>query len=70
MNLVCSLSGIVSPYYPKQGIMDITNAGFENIFLEAGMSCSEYELKITESQNNPGKKTETKLIVSQKSHGN
>ncbi len=45
MNLVCSLSGIVSPYYPKQGIMDITNAGFENIFLEAGMSCSEYELE-------------------------
>ena len=45
MNIVCSPSGIVSPFRPGQGIMDIAGAGFEGISLELAMCCSGHELE-------------------------
>lgn len=45
MNIICSPAGIVDPFRPGQGIMDIVNAGFKNISLELDMCCSSYELE-------------------------
>lgn len=45
MDIACSSAGIVNPFRPCQGILDITNAGFENISLEMDMCCSAYELE-------------------------
>lgn len=45
MDIICYPNGIVNPFRPGQGIMDIVNAGFGNIFLELDMSCSAYELE-------------------------
>ncbi len=45
MNTICSPAGIVNPFRPSQGIMDIVNAGFEKISLELDMCCSGYELE-------------------------
>lgn len=45
MNIICSPAGIVNPFRPGQGIMDIVNAGFKNISLELDMCCSSYELE-------------------------
>lgn len=45
MNIICSPAGIVNPFRPGQGIMDIVNAGFKNISLELDMCCSAYELE-------------------------
>lgn len=45
MDIICSPSGIVNPSCPRQGVMDMANAGFSSIFLEMGMCCSGYELE-------------------------
>lgn len=45
MNIICSPAGIVNPFRPGQGIMDIVNAGFKNISFELEMCCSSYELE-------------------------
>lgn len=45
MNIICSPAGIVNPFRPGQGIMDIVNAGFKNISFELDMCCSGYELE-------------------------
>ena len=45
MDIICSSAGIVNPNCPGQGIMDIVNAGFDSVSLEAGMCCSGYELE-------------------------
>lgn len=45
MDIVCSSAGIVNPYRPGQGIMDIAGAGFRNMSLELDMCCSSYELE-------------------------
>ena len=45
MNIICSPSGIVNPFRPGQGIMDIAGAGFEGISLELAMCCSGHELE-------------------------
>ena len=45
MNIICSPSGIVNPFRPGQGIMDIAAAGFESISLELDMCCSGHELE-------------------------
>ena len=39
MDIVCSSSGIVNPSQPGQGIMDIANADFKNIFLDLSECC-------------------------------
>lgn len=45
MRIVCSPSGIIHPKLPKQGVMDLTNAGFKHIVLELDWCCSGYELE-------------------------
>ncbi len=45
MDIVCSTVGIVNTFRPGQGILDIANAGFENISLDLDMSCPAYELE-------------------------
>lgn len=45
MDIICSPAGIVDPYRPGQGIMDIVNAGFKHMSLELDMCCSSYELE-------------------------
>lgn len=45
MNIICSPSGIVYPFRPSQGIIDIAKAGFQNISLELDMCCPAYELE-------------------------
>ncbi len=45
MRIVCSPSGIIHPKLPKQGVLDLTNAGFEHIALELDWCCSGYELE-------------------------
>ncbi|MCI8886815.1 MAG: hypothetical protein HFG70_01890 [Hungatella sp.] len=45
MNIICSPSGIVNPFRPGQGVMDIAGAGFEHISLELDMCCSGHELE-------------------------
>lgn len=55
MDIVCSPAGLVNPNMPGQGIMDLVNAGFENVFLELGMCCGAGEL---ENVGEPVKKGE------------
>ena len=45
MELICSSAGIVNPFRPGQGVMDMVDAGFQNTSLEFDMSCSSYELE-------------------------
>ncbi len=45
MNIICSPAGIVNPFRPGQGIMDIVNAGFKNVSFDLDMCCSSYELE-------------------------
>lgn len=45
MNVICSTAGIVNPFRPIQGIMDMVNAGFQYISMELDMCCSSYELE-------------------------
>lgn len=56
MIISCSLSGIVDFDRPGQGIIDIVNAGFENILLDISMGCNEHELEyFGKSTNGKGK---------------
>lgn len=45
MDIICNPSGIVDINRPRQGILDITRAGFENILLSTAIACSAYELE-------------------------
>lgn len=45
MDVICSVSGIVNPFCPGQGIADIANAGFENLFLNLDICCPPFELE-------------------------
>ena len=45
MDIICSPAGIINPYRPGQGIMDIVSAGFKHISLDLDMCCSSYELE-------------------------
>ncbi len=45
MEIICSSAGIVNPFRPGQGVMDMVDAGFQNTSLEFDMSCSSYELE-------------------------
>ena len=45
MDIICSPAGIVNPFRPGQGVMDIANAGFKNVSFDLDMCCSSYELE-------------------------
>lgn len=45
MDIVCSLSGIVNPNLPGQGVRDLVNGGFAKGFLELGMGCGPHEFE-------------------------
>lgn len=45
MDIICSSAGVVNPFRPGQGIMDLADAGFENTSFEFDMCCSGYELE-------------------------
>ena len=45
MDIICASAGIVNPFRPGQGVMDMVDAGFQNTSLEFDMSCSSYELE-------------------------
>ncbi len=45
MKVICSSSGIIHPPLPRQGAVDIVNAGFENMTLELDMCCPSFELE-------------------------
>lgn len=55
MNIVCAPAGIVDIYRPTQGIIDIKQAGFHNIMIDASLCCSEHEIE------NIGKKKKQQL---------
>ena len=55
MNIVCAPAGIVDIYRPTQGIIDIKQAGFHNIMIDASLCCSEHEME------NIGKKKKQQL---------
>ena len=54
MDIVCSLSGIVNPAVPRQGVGDLANAGFRNVFLDLGIGCGAYELENLGKPERPG----------------
>lgn len=45
MDIVCSSLALVAPRFPKQGIGDIADAGFQNISLDVELCCAPGELK-------------------------
>ncbi len=45
MNIICSPTGMLNPSCPNSSVMDLKNAGFENILLDLAMCCSPYELE-------------------------
>lgn len=45
MNISCSVAGMIGRVYPKQGIGDIVKAGFQNVFLDMSIYCTEQELE-------------------------
>jgi len=44
MDISCSPLALVAPRYPKQGISDIADAGFENMSLDVTLCCAPDEL--------------------------
>lgn len=45
MKIVCSPAGILNPYCPGQGIMDLANAGFAHMSLDLDLCCPASELE-------------------------
>ena len=45
MEIICNPFGIVDINHPRQGILDIKRAGFENTVLSTAIACSAYELE-------------------------
>lgn len=45
MEIICNPFGIVDINRPRQGILDIKRAGFENIVFSTAITCSAYELE-------------------------
>lgn len=45
MNLICSPTGMLNPSCPNSSVMDLKNAGFENVLLDLAVCCSPYELE-------------------------
>ena len=45
MDISCSPLALVTPRYPAQGILDIADAGFQNLSLDINLCCSPSELK-------------------------
>lgn len=64
MNIVCSPWGIAYIGYPKQGIMDMANAGFCDTMLDFGMWCNGLELEYPEKAEKLRKEDSWKAILS------
>lgn len=45
MNVSCSMKGIVDITHPEQGLQDISQSGFSDLFLDLSAFASEYELE-------------------------
>lgn len=45
MNLICSPTGMLNPSCPNSSVIDLKNAGFENVLLDLAVCCSPYELE-------------------------
>lgn len=45
MNITCTLSGIVSPHHPAQGILDIAGGNFKNICFDLSLLCPPEQLE-------------------------
>lgn len=54
MNVSCAPSGIVDCKYPRQGLFDVSSAGFQSIMLDMTLLCPSWEL---ESIGKSGRKT-------------
>lgn len=63
MNIVCSPWGIAHVTYPKQGIMDIANAGFCDTMLDFGMWCNGSDLEYPEKAEKSRKENSWKEIL-------
>lgn len=63
MNVICSPWGISHVDYPKQGITDIANAGFENTLFDFGMWCNGYHLEYPEKEEKYRREETWKDIV-------
>ena len=63
MNVICSPWGIAFLPHPKQGIMDIANAGFKNTLLEFGMWCHAGDLEYPEKSEKNRKENSWKVIL-------
>lgn len=50
MRIICSPWGITHVDYPKQGIMDMANAGFQNMMLDFGAWCNGHHLEYPEKE--------------------
>lgn len=50
MEISCVQTGIVNLKHPRQGIMDLRNAGFDNLLLDMGLLCQNSDSKELEIQ--------------------
>lgn len=45
MDMICASGGIVNILHPRQGILDVKEAGFENVLFDLSAFCSPWELE-------------------------
>jgi sugar phosphate isomerase/epimerase len=60
VDIISTSAGIVSMDHPRQGLMDIRTAGFENSLLELAEFCSPWELENLGKEQKSGAKMERK----------
>ena len=63
MNIICPPWGIAFLPHPKQGIMDIANAGFKNTILDFSMWCHAGDLEYPERSEENRKENSWKVIL-------
>lgn len=69
MNIICSPRGNAQFSRPEQGIMDLSNAGFQNILLDFSMICSDYEFECLGIEDRKTKKGCEFLPVTERPSG-
>lgn len=67
MDIICTASGMIDTERPRQGIINIADAGFKNILFDLSMFCSCEELKKTGEMEISGKPEP--LLNQCKNHG-
>lgn len=45
MEISCSIAGLSKGEYPRQGMIDIADAGFSNLVIDLGIICTQYDLE-------------------------